>query len=128
VVRCNTFYLPTKWAMRILQETTAEGFIPCRNGRFERNLVVFGSAALRPPVNVGPGTAPETFIFSENHWYCEDRPSASRPDLPVPERGGLYGLDPKLKNPARLDLKPTAARAASYGATALPRLTTRPGN
>ena len=37
----NVIYRPRRWVMRILQETTAEGFVPSRNGVFEHNVVVF---------------------------------------------------------------------------------------
>jgi hypothetical protein len=43
-VRYNTIYRPSRWVMRILQETTEPGFPPCRNGRFEHNLIVFRAA------------------------------------------------------------------------------------
>lgn len=122
VVRYNTFYRPERWALRILQETTSPGFVPCRNGRFERNLVVFSRVAWASGgVNVGPGTAPETFRFAENFWFCFDDPPASRPRLPTPERAGVYGLDPLLADPAAGDLtvrRESPARA--YGAHAYP--------
>jgi len=34
VVRFNTIYHPQRWALRILQETRAPGFVPSRNGEF----------------------------------------------------------------------------------------------
>ncbi len=105
VVRFNTVYRPKRWAFRILQETTAEGFVPCRNGMVTDNLIVF-----RPDerseggVNTGPNTAPETFRFAHNWWYCLDAPAESKPWLPVPEVDGVYGLDPLLKAPEQGDL------------------------
>jgi len=42
-VRQNTLHVPRRFALRILQETTADGFVPCRDGEFSRNLVVFRS-------------------------------------------------------------------------------------
>jgi hypothetical protein len=117
-VRYNTFYRPGKWVLRILQETTAEGFAPCRNGRFEDNLVVFRRAEVSTFVNVGPNTAPETFRFARNLWYCEDRPDASRPTLPTPETDGLYGVDPQLRDPGQHDFRPRNDQAARYGASA----------
>lgn len=95
IVRFNTLYRPKRWALRILQETRAEGFVPCRNGVFESNLVVFRSDEWASGgVNIGPATAPETFRFARNAWYCLDRPEASRPLLPVSEIDGLYGVEP----------------------------------
>ena len=118
VVRYNTIYHPSKWVMRILQETTEKGFVPCRNGRFEHNLVVFRRADVQVFVNVGPHTQPETFQFAKNLWYCEDRPEASKPVLPVMERGAVYGVDPRLEAPAKELFRPLNLRAAGFGATA----------
>lgn len=120
VFRYNTIWRPTKWVIRILQETREAGFAPCRNGRFERNLVVFRRADVQTAVNLGPHTRPETFTFADNLWYCEDRPAGSRPDLPAPETGGLYGLDPKLAAPERNRFEPREPKAARFGAGALP--------
>jgi hypothetical protein len=100
VVRHNLIYLPDKWVVRILQESSGDEFVPCRNGRFERNLIVFKAADVRTAVNVGPGTEPKTFTFRENFWFASDRPGASRPALPVPEKGGVYGKDPRLTRAA----------------------------
>jgi hypothetical protein len=44
VVRFNTIYRPKRWALRILQENNAPGFVPARNGEFTDNLVVFHSS------------------------------------------------------------------------------------
>jgi hypothetical protein len=93
VVRHNTLRRPGRWVLRILQESTGPRFVPCQNGRFERNLVTFRSADVRVHVNVGPGTAPETFAFAENFWLCEDDPGRSRPALPTAETGGVYGRE-----------------------------------
>jgi len=120
VVRYNTIYQPGKWVMRILQETTEPGFAPCRNGRFERNLVVFRRADLQASVNIGPRTQPESFVFADNLWYCTDRPQASRPDLPAAETGGLYGIDPRLTSLEQGRLRPQNPQAAPFGAAAWP--------
>ncbi len=93
----NTIYRPRHWIFRILQESAGERFVPCRNVRFERNLVIFRQDQLRTHINIGPNTAPETFSFSDNLWYCEDAPAASRPRLPVAERQGVYGKDPQIR-------------------------------
>jgi hypothetical protein len=120
VVRYNTFYQPGKWVLRILQETVEPGFASCRNGRFERNLIVFRRAGVQIQVNVGPHTSPETFAFADNLWYCEDRPQASRPDLPAAEMGGLYGIDPQLTALEESRLRPQNPQAALFGASAWP--------
>ncbi|HLJ54631.1 MAG TPA: right-handed parallel beta-helix repeat-containing protein [Chthonomonadaceae bacterium] len=105
VVRNNTIYRPKRWALRILQETTAPGFVPSRKGRFENNIVVFRSDEWAGAVNIGPKTAPETFGFAGNVWYCEDAPARSRPELPTAEKAGVYGKDPLLRDPAHGDLR-----------------------
>ena len=122
VVRFNTIYRPGRWALRILQETRAPGFVPSRNGVFTDNIVVFRSDAwAEGGVNVGTGTAPGTFTFARNVWYCLDDPARSRPTLPAPERGGVYGKDPRFRSPERGDLRLQAGSpAAKAGATALP--------
>ncbi len=99
-VRYNTVYLPEKWALRILQETTEPGFVPCRDGVFCHNIVVFQSDKWSEGgVNIGPNTAPASFVFEGNLWYCRDRPDRSIPALPTEETGGLYGQDPLLADP-----------------------------
>lgn len=104
-VRHNTIYRPGRWALRILQENNGEGFVPCRNGRFTDNLIAFRSGEMAVPVNVGPGTAPETFVLARNAWYCLDAPQRSRPNLPVAEAGGSYGVDPRFRDADRGDLR-----------------------
>ena len=42
-------------------------------------------------MNVGSGTAPDSFSFARNWWYCTDRPDRSTPRLPTPEKDGVYG-------------------------------------
>ncbi len=118
IFRYNTIYRPERWVLRILQETTAPGFAPCRNGRFERNLVVFRRADLADYINLGPNTRPETFVFRDNLWYCEDRPGSSRPRLPADETGGVYGVDPRLETSEGSRFKPQNPEAIPYGAHA----------
>ncbi len=106
-VRFNTIYLPNRWAMRILQETREENFVPCRAGEFTDNLVVFRSDHWSEGgVNCGPGTEPKSFRFERNVWCCIDDPSRARAavHLPAPEIGGVYGVDPMFKDAAKGDL------------------------
>jgi hypothetical protein len=121
IVRYNTIVRPGRWVLRILQETREKDFVPCRGGRFERNLVVFEAGVVRSVVNIGPDTQPGTFSFVENFWYCKDRPGSSRPELPSRETGGVWGVDPQLRNPAAGDFSPAAAAARDFGSQALPR-------
>lgn len=94
----NTILFPERWIFRILQETTEPGFVPCRNVRVAGNRIVFRREQIRSDVNVGGNTAPETFIFEENFWFAEDRPGESKPQLPVEEWSGSYGIDPRVKS------------------------------
>ena len=87
----NTVKNPEKWVFRVLQETKAEGFPPCRNVVVSGNSFVFQRAKVREEINIGPDTAPETFRFEKNRWVAEDKPEASKPKLPVEEKGGTYG-------------------------------------
>lgn len=122
VVRFNTIYHPRRWALRILQETRAEGFVPCRNGVVTDNIVVFRSDGwLEGGVNIGPATAPETFSFARNVWYCEDRPELG-PTLPTQEIDGIVGQDPLLVNAQAGDFSlQDGSPAAGRGHTALPK-------
>ncbi|MDW8129055.1 MAG: right-handed parallel beta-helix repeat-containing protein [Bryobacterales bacterium] len=85
----NTVVEPRTWVARILQESAGPRFVPSRNGFFVNNIVVFRTADLRTVVNVGPGTAPETFLFGWNLWYALDQ----GPDWPGPSLGG--GVPPE---------------------------------
>jgi hypothetical protein len=120
-VRFNTFHHPGKWLIRILQETRDPAFVPARGGHFTDNLIVFTARQWSEGgVNVGSGTAPETFHFARNHWHCSDDPSRSRPRLPTPEAEGTYGGEPHFLDAPAGDLrqKPSSP-ARSRGADAL---------
>ncbi len=106
IVRNNTIYRPRRWPIRILQENTDERFVPSRNGRFEKNVVVFRSDEVREVVNIGDKTAPETFTFVGNHWHCLDRPEATERLLRLAGEGNRRHLrvDPGLKNAEEGDL------------------------
>jgi hypothetical protein len=120
-VRYNTIYRPQRWIVRILQENTADGMVPSRNGVFERNLVVFRREHVRAAVSAGPKTEPASFTFRDNLWFCEDHPAHIRPDLPAPEKGGVYRTDPGIT--VRDDGTPSAPSSGAarlFGADALP--------
>ena len=116
--RFNTIYNPGRWPFRILQENTDPGFVPSRNGVVTDNIVAFSSARVQAMVNVGGGTAPATFQFARNWWYCFDAPALSTPVLPTAEVGGTVGVDPKFVSPATGDLRlqpgSPAANAGAY--------------
>lgn len=91
----NTILYPAKWIFRILQETKDENFIPSRKVVLRNNRIIFRRAQVAIEVNIGSGTAPETFEFSGNRWFAEDQPAASKPRLPVVETRAEYGVDPR---------------------------------
>ena len=104
----NTLVDPTNWLIRILQETTTNGgyeFLPSGNNTVVNNLFYFDRSDLSAyqDINIGPDTAPDTFIFSNNLWYAHDDPADSQPDLPVTETNGKVGQDPLLANPSIRD-------------------------
>lgn len=106
LVAHNTLVDPTRWVLRILQETTSTGdftFASCARSRFINNLVYFSRADLSTIVNVGAHTAPDTFTFANNLWYAHDRPGQSTPSLPVTETHAVVGQDPQLRSPAQGD-------------------------
>lgn len=94
-VRFNTIVRPGRWALRILQETRAADFVPSRDGVFSDNVIIFDSTAWSTGgVNIGAGTAPATFTFARNWWWCRDQPKLSGPTLPTAEVDGVHGRDP----------------------------------
>jgi polygalacturonase len=93
----NTILYPEKWIFRVLQETTAEGFYPCRNVLVKDNRIVFRRAQVQIEINIGSGTDPKSFMFEGNQWFAEDHPEFSKPRLPNVEKEGNYGLDPRPK-------------------------------
>lgn len=90
----NTIIRPEKWAIRILQETTEPGFLPCGSNIFRNNIIVFNSTS--PAINIGGNTAPETFTFSNNLWFNPDNTNWSGPNTPVNEPDRLVNVDPLL--------------------------------
>ena len=88
-VHHNTIVLPEKWVGRILQETKDSRFRKCFGGVFEDNVIVYDSR-VSVFVNVGSGTASETFTFAHNAWCPVD--GGRKPVLPVAEKEGVYGV------------------------------------
>lgn len=120
-VRWNTFFRPRKWCLRILQETAAPEFVACRNGVFADNVVAYRSDEVSTPFNVGPGTAPDTFVFARNYWHCIDAPARAAPTTPTPESDPARGGDPLFRDPATGDLTlAQGSPARGHGADAFP--------
>jgi len=101
----NTIILPSKWAIRILQENTNEGMLACGNNSFYNNIVYLGNAAANPTMNIGPNTAPDTFTFSNNLWYNSENSNWGGPNLPVEEVEEIIGEDPLFINFASQNYK-----------------------
>lgn len=116
-IRFNTIVTPSKWVVRILQESTGERFVPCRGGSFTDNLIVYDGGAVREVVNVGPGTEPQSFTFARNFWYRRDDAKRSVPALPTPEVDARGGEDPRLR-PDPFDGVEDASPATTVGAHA----------
>lgn len=122
----NTIIDPERWILRILQETTTSDgyvFLPAGECNFTNNLVYFARDAISTWVNIGPGTAPETFGFQTNLWYAHDHPDQSQPALPVAEQGAVVGQDPQLRDPGGGDFhignsSPAAAAGAPLATVA----------
>ncbi|MHB0958033.1 MAG: right-handed parallel beta-helix repeat-containing protein [Pirellulaceae bacterium] len=91
----NTIVLPDKWIGRILQETNDPRFKPSHHGVFEKNVVIFDRRVGQPEfINVGPGTAAETWEFIGNAWF--DTEGSRKPQLPGTETDSIHQVDPGL--------------------------------
>lgn len=101
LVANNTFVEPTRWVLRILQETVSSGgytFLPCGSNQFVNNLVYYARSQISTHVNVGGNTDVASFKFANNLWYAFNQPSQSQPVLPSPEINGIYGANPLFHN------------------------------
>jgi hypothetical protein len=102
----NTIVDPQRWVARILQESTDARFVPSRNGLFVDNIVVFDTGTVAAIVNVGGGTAPDTFTFGSNLWLATDDPGFSGPNIDPsipPETGSVIQMDPMFADAASGD-------------------------
>jgi hypothetical protein len=118
----NTIWLPNRWPIRILQETTEASFLQCGDNAFVNNIVVVDSRAANPAINIGPNTRPESFLFANNLWYNLASASWSGPNVPVAEPGRILNRDPQLTNPPS-DMTPRpGSPAIAAGAPRAPGL------
>ncbi len=92
----NTIYKPQNWVMRILQETTTAGFLPCSDNAFRNNITYVETDLTE--VNIGPNTAPETFTMSNNLWFNATSTTWT-PDLPVTDVNSIIA-NPLFTDPA----------------------------
>jgi hypothetical protein len=114
----NTIFKPTRWVVRILQETVdTTRFVKCGNSVFRNNIVYRGT--ISTDCNVGDNTAPSTFTFSNNLWYNFANPGSSAPrDLPVADLNNVVGTNPLFADTAARDFTiPANSPAAQAGLT-----------
>jgi hypothetical protein len=120
----NTVVDPQTRVSRILQETVDARFVPCQNGQFVNNVVVFQTSLIGNPdrfVNVGPDTAPETFVYGSNLWFATDDAGFGGPSLPAPisaETGSVIQQDPGFVDAAGDYHLPTTSPANGAGRSA----------
>ena len=119
LVANNTLVEPTRWILRILQETVSSGgytFLPCGDNQFINNLAYFNRAQISTHLNIGANTAPASFQFANNLWYAFNQPGLSQPSLPSAETNGIYGLNPLFTGLAGGDFSvPTNSPASGRG-------------
>ncbi len=90
----NTIYLPTRWVIRILQETVDTlRFAPCGYNSF-RNNIIYRDNQVSTDCNIGPNTNPQSFTFSNNLWFHSQNASWSGPTLPVTPTDDIVGQNP----------------------------------
>ena len=120
LVANNTIVNPTRWVLRILQETVSSPpytFTPCRSNRFDNNIVYFNSAVLSQAVNIGPDTDSGSFVFANTLWYAHNNPAASTPSLPGTVVNLVTGQNPAFASAAASNYAITVqSPAATNGA------------
>lgn len=102
IVRYNTLIHPAPNAVMIMQENPSREMIPCRNGTFSNNRIVFNQR-LSPAILVYPNVDRSSFRFEKNAWYCDVAPAASSSllNVGVKERYSTVGV----KNPVNAGVR-----------------------
>ncbi|HUK36865.1 MAG TPA: hypothetical protein VLV86_23280 [Vicinamibacterales bacterium] len=126
----NTVVDPSKWVVRVLQETAAlgeHGFAPASGGRIAGNIFYFRRSDLNTgeDINVGEGTDPASFSLERNLWYAHDAPRRSDPRVGAigMDTRSIVGTDPQFVNADRGDFhlrRTSVAIGAGEGSTAPP--------
>jgi hypothetical protein len=104
----NTIISPTRWLVRILQETKSDGahvFRPSGNNAVIGNLFYFDQSTLKKHVDVRSNVDATSFVFANNLWFAYGDVGGSGPDLPVRETDGIVGRDPLLFAPESGDFR-----------------------
>lgn len=95
--RFNTTFGFKRWAIRILQENRAEGFVPSRKGDVTDNIFYFDDLNERNPpqaANIGDATDAASFSFARNFWFWDH--GKVRMNLPSAEKDGRVDVNPEL--------------------------------
>jgi hypothetical protein len=125
----NTVVNPSKWAIRVLQETVTSGayrFARAANGVIAANIFYFRRSDVNAgeDINVGNNTDVGTFVLAGNLWYAHDEPAQSAPRLPGfrgTQAGSFVGASPDFVKPDADDFHLKAgsvARGAGSGSYA----------
>lgn len=125
LVANNTIIEPTRWVLRILQETVSSGgytFLSCGSNQFVNNLIYFDRSQISTFVNVGADTDAASFRFANNLWYAFNQPGQSQPSLPVAETNGVYGLAPLFVDAAAGDFAVATNSPAAAKGQRLPKV------
>jgi hypothetical protein len=115
----NTVVNPSKWALRILQETVTIGrytFARTANGLIAGNIFYFRRSDLSgEDINVGANTDTRSFALTRNLWYAHDAPAQSTPRVSGfagTQTASLVGTDPNFVNADAGDFRLKAGSAA----------------
>jgi hypothetical protein len=100
----NTVVNPSKWVLRIVQETVTKGryvFARTANGVIAGNIFYFRRSDVSEgdEINVGVNTDTRTFSLTGNLWYAHDQPAQSNPRLSGfggTQAGSLLGVNPNF--------------------------------
>jgi len=116
----NTVVNPSKWVLRILQETVTIAsytFARAGHGVIADNIFYFRRSDLNAgeDINVGDNTDTRSFSLVRNLWYAHDDPAQSSPRLPLfvgIRTGSLVGSSPDFVDARTGDFHLNANSAA----------------
>jgi hypothetical protein len=123
----NTVVNPSKWVLRILQETVTIAsytFARAANGRIADNIFYFRRSDLGTgeDINVGTNTDTRSFSLTRNLWYAHDAPAQSSPRISTflgAHAGSLVGTRPDFVNASASDFHLKAGSPANGAGSVL---------